>query len=395
MPWLRLGLIACLVAGCAAKSGHKYAEESYAPGFVELDYAEMEESLDDDFAAPKRAARPMAPPPPPPPMSQAAPMEEPAPEPEPDAEPDGPERMVHYDGWAQIRTPRAEELVAEVVDLVEEAGGHVETRGLDRVSARVPVDRFDEVWSEVLTLGPVVSRELSADDVTDQFTDLSLRVNTLRATRDRLQELLATATEERDKLELVQQIHRITEQLEVLEAQVRTLADLAALSRLTVTAVAPDRYAHVVTQLPAGMGWIDRLSAFDRVEEEALGRPVKLELPTGFVRLDPRKARFESADGAMAWAFTMRNEPIGDGAFWRQAVLDRIGEQLDDGATSRKGGWSLVRFVEQGAKEPYVWHLGFRVDGKHLEVLQVTYPTEVQEARYHDDVLAVLGGGAS
>ena len=71
-------------------------------------------------------------------------------------------------------------------------------------------------------------------------------------------------------------------------------------------------------------------------------------------------------------------------------MVDRIGDQLEDGTTSQVGGWSLVRFVEPGAKEPYVWHLGFRVTGRFLEVFQVTYPTEAQEQRYHDAVLAVL-----
>jgi hypothetical protein len=394
MRWLTVLALASLVSGCAAKKSPRFGEESLDERYVDLDFYETDDV--DMMAAPKRSraeSAPMAPPPPPPPPMAM----EPAPEPEPDPspEPDGPDRMVHYDGWAQIRTPRSEELVEQVVALVDEAGGHVETRSLRRVSARVPVEAFSQVWDSVLELGPVVSKELAADDVTDAFTDLSLRVDTLRATRDRLQALLAKATEERDKLQLVQQIHRLTEQLEVLEAQVRTLADLAALSRLTVTAVAPDHHVVATAALPAGMSFIDRLSAFDRVEHEALSKPVSLDAPEGFVRLDPRQARFESADGASLWAFRLPNEPAGAADWWRQAVIDRIGEQLDDGSVASVGGWELVRFVEQGATEPYVWHVGFRVDGKHLQVLQVTYPTQLQEDRYHQAVRAVLGGGAS
>jgi len=409
--WVVFGLLA---AGCATKSAGSAPPASYAPGFVDIDLETSEELL----AAPgydSRAAPSMdpAPPPPPPPPSEPMPMDDgvamlqepsaqaggqatsPGPADPSETEPDAPARMVHYDGWAQIRTPRAERLVDDVVALVEEADGYVEGRGLRRVSARVPVDRFDEVWDEVLSLGPVVRRHLEADDVTDAFTDLSLRLRSLVATRDRLTELLAKATEERDKLELIKQIHRLTEQIEVMQAQVQTLRGLASLSRLTVEAVAPELHGNVASQLPAGMEWIDGLSAWSTWIPAATPRRVKLPVPDGFVRLDPRDYHLQSADGATLRGVTLRNDPQGDASFWRQAVSDRIGDQLDDGSVTTVGGWAMVRFVEQGSQEPYIWHLGFRVDGRHLQVLQLTYPTDVLEARYHDQVLSVLGGGAS
>jgi len=409
--WLVVGLVSgCGAAAKRAPSSASYAVDGYGgnPNMAGGATNENTYFLDEEAAMP-------APPPPPPPPSQAAPGAPPmersvdgvadarrettgaeAPTDASPEEPDDtPARMVFYDGWAQIRTPRSEELIDTVVALVEDNDGYVESRGLARVSARVPVAAFDTVWDEVLALGPVVRRHLGADDVTDAFTDLSLRLASMEATRKRLTELLARATEERDKLELIQQIHRLTEQLEVTQARVKTLRNLAALSRITVEAVAPALHGNVAAELPAGMGWIDRLTAWSTDLYDATARPVRLDTPEGFVRLDKRVYRLRSADGATLHALTLRNDPQGDADFWRQAVVDRIGDQLDDGALRSVGGWQLVRFVEQGATEPYVWHLGFRVDGKHLQLLQLTYPTEVVEARYHQGVLSVLGGGAS
>ncbi len=350
-----------------------------------------------------------APPPPPPPsaprMAEAEVYYDDAPAmamdytgaypPEPEATPE-PEvddgRMVHYDGYARIRTPRAEELVDGVIALAEEAGGHVESRSVTRVTVRVPVDAFDGVWKQVLGMGPVVSRSLGAEDVTAAFTDMALRLASMRATRERLAALLAQAKTEEEKLALLQQIHRLTEQIELIDAQLRSLADLAALSRVTVEAEAPQLHAGLTAALPYGMGWIDGLSAFDHGLHEA-GKPVRLPVPDGFVRLDERQYHVQAADGAVVWAGTLRNDPAGDGAFWRAAVIDRIGEQLDDGAVSEVAGWSIVRFQEPGAEDPYVWHLAFRASGRDVEVLQVTYPTAEHEARYHAAVLAALKGG--
>jgi len=388
---LALALIG--LAGCGAK---KSTSTAYAESYVDYEPSiAMEESTGSRSAPRRKAARPSSPamaPPPPPPM---APMMEPAPEPEPEPEPDddaGSERMIHYDGFAQLRTPRAEELVEKVIALAEEAGGNVESRSLTRVTVRVPVTEFDATWSTILDLGPVVQRSLGAEDVTDAFTDLDLRVRSMEATLQRLNQLLAKEAELQERLRLLSEIHRLSGELRLMEARLQVLADLAAMSRITVVAVAPDLHANATRALPFGMTWIDGLSAFnhDMVWEN---RKVDISVPEGFVALDPPRFHVQAADGATAWAFSLKNDPQGGAGFWRDAVVDRIGDQLEDGTTSKVGGWSLVRFVEPGAKEPYVWHLGFRVEGQRLQVFQVTYPTEGQEERYHEAVLAVLKEG--
>lgn len=389
-----LVLLSALWVGCAKKASTSYSESYASEGRYDMDYDVAEE-----VAAPRREMRrksgaPSAPPPPPPPppamVDGNSPVAQPAPEPPTDDT--GPARMIHYDGFAEIRTPRAEELVEQVIALAEEIGGSVETRSLSRVTVRVPVDTFDATWNTILDMGPVVRRSLGAEDVTDAFTDLDLRLQSMEATRDRLADLLAKEADLQERLRLLNEIHRLNAEILVMKANLEVLADLAAMSRITVVAVAPDLHANATRALPHGMEWIDGLSAFDH-DMVRWNKKVSLSIPEGFVALDPPRFHAQAADGATAWAFRQKNDPQGTADFWRNAVVDRIGEQLEDGTESQVGGWSLVRFVEPGAKEPYVWHLGFRVSGNHLEVFQVTYTTEAQETRYHEAVLAVLKEG--
>jgi hypothetical protein len=399
--WISTLALMCLAACGAHKAPATMAyEEAYVPVGVDFedDYLQAPAA---EMAAPppqrKRAGRPASPPPPPPPPA-AVPgngygggvtMAE------PEAEPDevaGPDRMIHYDGFAQIRTPRAEELVEKVIALAEEAGGSVENRTLSRVTVRVPVADFDATWTAILDLGPVVQRSLGAEDVTDAFTDLDLRLRSMEATLERLNQLLAKEAELPERLRLLGEIHRLSGEIRLMEARLQVLADLAAMSRITVVAVAPDLHANATRALPYGMTWIDLLSAFNH-EMVWANKKVSLSVPEGFVALDPPRFHAQAADGATAWAFALKNDPQGTAGFWRDAVVDRIGDQLEDGTTSEHGGWSLVRFVEPGAKEPYVWHLGFRVEGQKLQVFQVTYPTTEQEERYHDAVLSGLKEG--
>ena len=100
---------------------------------------------------------------------------------------------------------------------------------------RVPVARFEEAMDAVLGSGEVVEKSISAQDVTDAFVAVELRLATLRNTQARLQALLAKSQDEQEKLMLVRQIQRVSEEIDRLEGQSRTLADLADLARINVS----------------------------------------------------------------------------------------------------------------------------------------------------------------
>jgi hypothetical protein len=140
--------------------------------------------------------------------------------------------MVHYDGYAQLRVANPVDLLDEVVALAESVGGRTENLSGRQVSVRVPVAVFEDTFRKVLALGDVMHKTIRADDVTDQFLAVDLRVSNLKTTRARLVDLLAKATDENEKLRLLAEITRVTEELDAFQSQLRTLSDLAAMSRI-------------------------------------------------------------------------------------------------------------------------------------------------------------------
>ena len=306
------------------------------------------------------------------------------------------DRMVYYSGYLHLRVVRQEEATQAIADMTRELGGFVESMSSDLVVVRVPVDTFEDAFQKATALGDVLDRSISAQDVTDAFTDVSLRQKTLNTTHDRLVELLAKARTEEDKLTLLRQIQRVREELDVTEQQMRTLSDLASFSRLTVQ-VSPrgdfrDQSARIETD---GMGWIQRLSPFSR-GVGANSKRVALTPPEGMVQLNPR-GRFiaESADGAMIWTSRLENAPRGDAAFWIEAIQERMTDEFDTIEPSSVGGFVLLHMTEQGEPEGYRYLVGIRDTGKWLEVVQVYYPSKEHEDRYGEDVMAAIRGGQS
>lgn len=311
----------------------------------------------------------------------------------PPAKSEAPARMIHYNGWARIQVSRPEDLTREVGRMAEQLGGLVESLTPERVTVRVPVDQFDAAFKAFLALGEVVSKSVTANDVTDQFLAIDLRLATAKMSRDRLVALLAKAQTEQEKLQLLAQIRRLSEQIDVMESQLRTLSSLASLSRITIEAQARPAFTQTSRQDdPYGLGWIPQLSPFNRAVASG-GDLLKIDVPTGFVALDDKEHFVaESADGARIWTGRLDNEPRGDSEFWAAALSERLGPEFQSVERQEVGGYMLLRLVSETA-DAYRYLIAVRASGDHLDLIEVYYPGPTQEARYGDAVLTAIRGG--
>ncbi len=332
-------------------------------------------------------------------MAYDAPMEEMAPAlPEvttPSTSPSS--RMVHYDGSARLRVSKVQEAQDRITAIAGELGGLVENQYGDAITIRVPVARFEAGFAQVLALGDVLDKRISATDVTDAFFSTELRLRTARITRDRLVTLLGKAEDEQDKLFLIREISRLTEQIDRLEGEGRLLSSLASMSR--ISAVLEPRSAVAwqgAAEDAAELGWVRRLSPFSMAVAQA-GKRLNLDVPEGMVNLR-QKGHWvaESADGARAWSGRLDNQPSGDSAFWVAAVQERVGPEFASVTAGQVGGFSTLRMVSRDDK-PYVWLVGIRVNGRHIDIFEVFYPSLEQEQRHQPAVQAAFAadGGAA
>ncbi|MBT3219938.1 MAG: DUF4349 domain-containing protein [Proteobacteria bacterium] len=387
-------VFALVLGGCPAKRDY-YPPESY--GYYDSfgDVVMAESSGMRKSKSGRGAGGGRMPPPPPPMPSGSVDMAPEAPEPEPQA-PEKQTRMVHYNGWASIQVTRVDELLDQVSTMAKDNGGFVERLGDDYVTVRIPVDVFFDVWEEVLALGGVLDKSLTAEDVTEAFMAIDLRLRTARTTRDRLNDLLAKAEEEEEKIRLLKEIQRLTEQIDRFESQLRVVGELAAFSRLTVQGVARQAFSNrSASNEVTGFGWIRQLSPWRR-DVAASGKLLKLAVPEGLVALDEKK-RFiaESPDGVVIWSGRLDNEPEGDASFWIDAIERRVSDEFASAEVLDIGGYRVLRLVDPGDPEGYRYLIGIRIVGKYLDLVEVYYPGADQEVRYDAAILAALEGGVS
>jgi hypothetical protein len=151
-----------------------------------------------------------------------------------------PPKSGEHDASMLIRTAEIVMAVFEVqknVDNVERAavelGGYLALRTDHEITVRVPRGQFDELVRRVERMGDVLHKNVAAEDVTDQYVDIDIRLKNARAVRDRLEKLLASATV-RDAIEIQKELAKITGEIESLEGKLKLLRDRIAYSTVTV-----------------------------------------------------------------------------------------------------------------------------------------------------------------
>ncbi|SCL27396.1 protein of unknown function [Micromonospora nigra] len=158
------------------------------------------------------------------------------------------QRAIIYTGTMRVEVDDVEAAAREAISSATRAGGFVggdqrRSTAADAVATlelRVPAAAFAPVVEEIAGLGRQQRREIGTQDVTEETIDLDARIASQRARVDSARRLLARASSISDLVSLENELARRESDLASLEAKKRRLADLTALSTITVTLVGPD-----------------------------------------------------------------------------------------------------------------------------------------------------------
>ena len=142
--------------------------------------------------------------------------------------------MLAYSADLTLAVFQVDRSLASVEALARDLGGYLAQRGDTSVTVRVPRPRFDEALARVEKLGDVLHRNVAAEDVTDEYVDLELRLKNARAMRDQLAGLLHGAAV-KDAVEIEKELAKVTEVIEQIEGRLKVMRDKVGYSSITVS----------------------------------------------------------------------------------------------------------------------------------------------------------------
>jgi hypothetical protein len=152
--------------------------------------------------------------------------------------------MVIRNGHASVEVDKLDPAIVKLRQLANQLGGYVANAsmvgGRDQVPSamlelKIPAQRFDQAISGLSTLGKVESVNATAEDVGEEFVDVTARVNNAKRLEERLIDLLANRTGRlQDVLSVERELARVREEIERYEGRLRYLKSRVAVSTLTV-----------------------------------------------------------------------------------------------------------------------------------------------------------------
>jgi hypothetical protein len=398
---MRIPLLLCLACwltacGASAPSMMSYAPErasmSAAPAPPEAPkaYEESEYEAAEDAAPAPAAGGESSFGPPAPSGGTAEPVSVAKPSPGTAAAPTE-QPIIVYSGYLRLRVKRLLETIDAITTQAEKLGGYVESMTQDVVIVRVPVGAFEAALAHFEALGTILQREVKSLDVTARFTDTTARLAVARDARTRLLALLQATQDVQQRLRILEEVKRLSEQIETMESMLGTLRKLADFSTITL-ALEPVVAQSAGVQHRSPFGWVRALLPHHTTLPEGKSR-IAFTVPRGFVLFEEDDAwRAQAADTSTLRAGVVKNEPRGDAAFWMAAIdhelVGRDEEPVLDGVS---GGlhWRIYRSRDA---LPRYYLIGVLAQEADLLVLEGFLPEPVAYDRHREAIVSALGG---
>ena len=157
--------------------------------------------------------------------------------------------MVIRTAGVSIEVDSLEPALAHVRALAAEHGGYVANTDIATgknqlrnatLELKIPAARFDAALTGLSPIGKLESVSIEAEDVGEQFVDVTARMENARRLERRLIDLLATRTGKlKDVLDVERELARVREEIERYDGRIRYLRAHTALSTLSVSVHEP------------------------------------------------------------------------------------------------------------------------------------------------------------
>jgi len=299
-------------------------------------------------------------------------------------------RMVNYTGEVHLENSQPEAVIDTVVQRAVAKGGSVSNRRNGFVSLQIPVAEFRDFFNYILTLGKITGKSIYANDITDAYSDNAARLRIAESTLARLQELLATAKTEPEKLALLKEIQRVSEQIEQRKLTEKELLRKAEFS--TINLWARNTPVQAVPYRTIGaFGWFTMLFA-GGIHYDSWAKPLKLSVPQDFIETEDSGTKWSAASAMNAefFAFERKNNPQGTPDFWANAMLEYFKSRYNAESKSEEN-FSLVR-LQSFETEPRVTYIAIlkKSDKKTLKIAVARFPNLDVEQKNSEAVKEVL-----
>ena len=146
-----------------------------------------------------------------------------------------------------------------VFNMAKQYDGYVLQSEIDLTTIRLPAQHFDEIIKQIEILGKIQDREISGNDVTEQYYDINIRLENAQKARDRYLDMLKGAETVESALKVERELERLNREIDLWSGRLKRLSHLVQYATITVstkTPVRPGPFGYVFYALYSSIKWL-------------------------------------------------------------------------------------------------------------------------------------------
>jgi hypothetical protein len=144
-------------------------------------------------------------------------------------------RIVLFDASISLETDEPDSIHKKLIDLAKKYEGYVLVSGTIETSIRVPANRLKDAIGDIEKLGKVVNKNITGQDVTEEYRDLEIRLDNAQKARQRYLELLSKAENVEAALKVEKELERLNTEIDLLKGRLNRLTHLSQYATISVT----------------------------------------------------------------------------------------------------------------------------------------------------------------
>lgn len=161
----------------------------------------------------------------------------------------GTEQKIIRTGYVTLEVKNVSGSLDSLKALATAQGGYLSSSSMNKGSSdrmygsvvlRVPAAQYDSTMTQLASLGTVISSQTSADDVTEEYVDLTAQKTALQNQLDQLNKIMAKATTVEDTLNVQTEIGKVQTDLDRINGRLKYLNNRVDLSTISVSLQEPE-----------------------------------------------------------------------------------------------------------------------------------------------------------
>jgi hypothetical protein len=169
------------------------------------------------------------------------------------------DRKVTYNASVEMSPKSADSVNARLMGIAQRYGGYILNTGPQSASIRVRAADLNKALEDIARLGKVKNQRIWGEDVTEEYTDLEIRLDNMKKTRARYLELLQKANNVNETLDVEKELERLSREIDLLEGKLNRLSHLTEYSTIDIRYYSkpkPGPLGYVFIGLYKGVKWL-------------------------------------------------------------------------------------------------------------------------------------------